>query len=97
VTAIAGAGEPGGDCALCPRLATFRATQRAAFPAWHNGKQKRKDQEKRQEDAIRKPILQPKRYKQLGRKKKISQVGEHHLKVPSPSKMNLLNDCSNSK
>jgi uracil-DNA glycosylase family 4 len=27
---------PPGDCALCPRLARFRAAQRAAFPDWHN-------------------------------------------------------------
>ncbi|HEX5794270.1 MAG TPA: uracil-DNA glycosylase [Geminicoccaceae bacterium] len=27
---------PPGDCALCPRLASFRAAQRAAFPDWHN-------------------------------------------------------------
>jgi uracil-DNA glycosylase family 4 len=24
------------DCALCPRLARFRAANRAAFPGWHN-------------------------------------------------------------
>ena len=28
--------EPGRDCPLCPRLAAFRATQRAEFPQWHN-------------------------------------------------------------
>lgn len=27
---------PAADCALCPRLAAFRAEQRAAFPAWFN-------------------------------------------------------------
>ena len=27
---------PGRDCALCPRLAAFRATNRAAHPDWHN-------------------------------------------------------------
>lgn len=27
---------PGRDCPLCPRLAAFRATQRAAHPDWHN-------------------------------------------------------------
>ncbi len=25
------------DCALCPRLASYRAANRAAFPDWHNG------------------------------------------------------------
>ncbi len=29
-------GEPARDCPLCPRLACFRAVQRAAFPVWHN-------------------------------------------------------------
>jgi uracil-DNA glycosylase len=28
--------EPSHDCPLCPRLAAFRATQRAAHPDWHN-------------------------------------------------------------
>lgn len=28
--------EPGPDCALCPRLARFRAENRAAWPEWHN-------------------------------------------------------------
>jgi uracil-DNA glycosylase family 4 len=28
--------EPARDCALCPRLADFRAENRAAFPDWHN-------------------------------------------------------------
>jgi uracil-DNA glycosylase len=28
--------QPGRDCPLCPRLAAFRAENRAAFPAWHN-------------------------------------------------------------
>ncbi len=28
--------EPGRDCALCPRLAAFRADSRAANPAWFN-------------------------------------------------------------
>jgi uracil-DNA glycosylase family 4 len=28
--------EPERDCPLCPRLADFRARQRAAFPDWHN-------------------------------------------------------------
>jgi len=28
--------EPGRDCALCPRLAEFRAANRAAFADWHN-------------------------------------------------------------
>ncbi len=28
--------EPGLDCALCPRLVTFRQAQRAAHPDWHN-------------------------------------------------------------
>ncbi|MCB9931690.1 MAG: uracil-DNA glycosylase [Alphaproteobacteria bacterium] len=27
---------PAADCARCPRLAAFRAEQRAAFPDWHN-------------------------------------------------------------
>lgn len=27
---------PDSDCTLCPRLAGFRAEQRAAFPDWHN-------------------------------------------------------------
>lgn len=29
-------GEPAADCALCPRLAAFRAQQRAAHPDWFN-------------------------------------------------------------
>jgi uracil-DNA glycosylase family 4 len=28
--------EPGPDCALCPRLAAFRQSIRAAEPSWHN-------------------------------------------------------------
>jgi uracil-DNA glycosylase family 4 len=28
--------QPQRDCPLCPRLAAFRARQRAAFPDWHN-------------------------------------------------------------
>ncbi len=28
--------EPGPDCPLCPRLAAFRETWRAAEPGWHN-------------------------------------------------------------
>lgn len=28
--------EPGRDCPLCPRLAAFRAANRAARPDWHN-------------------------------------------------------------
>ena len=28
--------EPGRDCALCPRLAEFRAANRASFADWHN-------------------------------------------------------------
>ncbi len=28
--------EPGRDCPLCPRLAAFRAENRARFPDWHN-------------------------------------------------------------
>lgn len=28
--------SPGSDCALCPRLAAFRETNRAAFPKFHN-------------------------------------------------------------
>lgn len=28
--------EPDRDCSLCPRLAGFRAEQRARFPDWHN-------------------------------------------------------------
>ncbi len=28
--------EPGRDCPLCPRLAAFRADNRAKFPDWHN-------------------------------------------------------------
>ncbi|MDX1484251.1 MAG: uracil-DNA glycosylase [Alphaproteobacteria bacterium] len=28
--------EPAADCALCPRLAAFRADNRAAEPSWHN-------------------------------------------------------------
>ncbi len=30
------AAQPSRDCPLCPRLAGFRATQRAAHPDWHN-------------------------------------------------------------
>ena len=30
------AAEPERDCPLCPRLATFRAANRAAAPGWHN-------------------------------------------------------------
>ena len=29
-------GEPGRDCALCPRLAAYRAVNRAANPGWFN-------------------------------------------------------------
>lgn len=29
-------GEPASDCALCPRLADFRAVNRTAHPGWHN-------------------------------------------------------------
>ncbi|HEV2162421.1 MAG TPA: uracil-DNA glycosylase [Stellaceae bacterium] len=29
-------GAPGQDCALCPRLVSFRAAQRVSEPAWHN-------------------------------------------------------------
>ena len=29
-------GEPGRDCALCPRLKKFRTANRAAFPRFHN-------------------------------------------------------------
>jgi uracil-DNA glycosylase len=39
VSVVAGAidaGEPGRDCALCPRLVAFRAAQRATSPASHN-------------------------------------------------------------
>jgi uracil-DNA glycosylase family 4 len=32
----AAAAAPPHDCARCPRLAAFRAQQRAAFPDWHN-------------------------------------------------------------
>jgi uracil-DNA glycosylase family 4 len=32
-----GAHSPGQDCAICPRLREFRETNRANFPAWHNG------------------------------------------------------------
>lgn len=28
--------DPSSDCALCPRLAAFRADNRAKFPDWHN-------------------------------------------------------------
>ncbi|MCC7429113.1 MAG: uracil-DNA glycosylase [Alphaproteobacteria bacterium] len=28
--------QPGLDCALCPRLAAFRAANRAAYPGWHH-------------------------------------------------------------
>ncbi|HUZ62708.1 MAG TPA: uracil-DNA glycosylase [Acetobacteraceae bacterium] len=31
-----GVDEPGADCALCPRLASFRAANRAAQPGWFN-------------------------------------------------------------
>jgi uracil-DNA glycosylase family 4 len=31
------AAEPGHDCALCPRLAAFRATNRTQKPDWFNG------------------------------------------------------------
>ncbi len=30
------AAEPDRDCPLCPRLAAFRAENRARFPGWHN-------------------------------------------------------------
>ncbi len=30
------AGEPGPECGLCPRLAAFRAANRAAWPGWFN-------------------------------------------------------------
>jgi len=33
---VASPREPGRDCALCPRLAEFRAGQRKNFPDWHN-------------------------------------------------------------
>lgn len=36
MSAASDPGLPRQDCALCPRLAAFRATQRAAEPAWHN-------------------------------------------------------------
>lgn len=32
----AGRAEPACDCALCPRLAAYRAANRAAHPGWHN-------------------------------------------------------------
>jgi uracil-DNA glycosylase len=32
----AGPDEPNSDCALCPRLAAFRAANRRAEPEWHN-------------------------------------------------------------
>jgi uracil-DNA glycosylase family 4 len=35
VTPLAAAG-PAADCALCPRLADFRAAHRERFPDWHN-------------------------------------------------------------
>jgi uracil-DNA glycosylase len=35
-TGTAPPAQPGRDCPLCPRLAAFRAANRAAFPAWHN-------------------------------------------------------------
>ena len=35
-TPIAPAVEPERDCPLCPRLAAFRAANRAAAPDWHN-------------------------------------------------------------
>jgi uracil-DNA glycosylase family 4 len=34
--AVPGNPEPLPDCALCPRLAAFRAEQRALHPDWHN-------------------------------------------------------------
>lgn len=36
LTAAPGSG-PGAQCPLCPRLAAFRAANRAAYPDWHNG------------------------------------------------------------
>jgi uracil-DNA glycosylase family 4 len=36
VTTPPGAADPGRDCPLCPRLAAFRASQRAAEPEWFN-------------------------------------------------------------
>ena len=33
---IAAASTPGRDCALCPRLAEYRAANRAKEPGWHN-------------------------------------------------------------
>lgn len=33
---MAGFAEPARDCALCPRLAAFRADNRRQFPDWHN-------------------------------------------------------------
>jgi uracil-DNA glycosylase family 4 len=33
---VAASPEPPRDCPLCPRLAGFRARQRASFPDWHN-------------------------------------------------------------
>lgn len=33
---MAGFAEPARDCALCPRLAAFRANNRRQFPDWHN-------------------------------------------------------------
>ena len=29
--------QPDRECSLCPRLASFRAENRAAYPDWHNG------------------------------------------------------------
>jgi uracil-DNA glycosylase len=36
VSAAPAGDGPGRDCPLCPRLAKFRAQQRAAYPDWHN-------------------------------------------------------------
>ncbi|HYZ40651.1 MAG TPA: uracil-DNA glycosylase, partial [Stellaceae bacterium] len=36
MTNLAPAAEPPRDCALCPRLAAFRETQRATHPEWFN-------------------------------------------------------------
>jgi uracil-DNA glycosylase family 4 len=33
---VAGGHQPDRNCGLCPRLATFRDTNRAKFPTWHN-------------------------------------------------------------
>ncbi len=35
--ALAGIEQPDHDCPLCPRLAAYRAAQRAAQPGWFNG------------------------------------------------------------